>query len=267
MYHAYATQEGNLYEKKDGVNIRHATSKDLRDWTTEREALPQLGAWATRGKTWAPYVFATGDLIVMHYSAQHNDGRMCIGAAVATTPDGPFVAKDDPVVCDAIDPYMFVEDGERHVLWSRTYSPHNCGLFIQNLSADGLTVTGEQRMLIKNDQDWEKDINEAPTLIKKGNKYILFYSADTIWGDTYKTGFAVADHLNGPYVKSRSPLMTTDTFKGAIKAPGGEDVITGFDGKDYIVFHGWNEKHDARILYVHHLDWTCNDEPVVGNSV
>jgi hypothetical protein len=49
--------------------------------------------------------------------------------------------------------------------------------------------------------------------------------------------------------------MTTHTFNGAVRGPGGADVLG-----DRIFFHGW--VNNARWMYTANLGW-ANDHPVV----
>src|SRR6185312_10652443 len=69
------------------------------------DALPNLGAWAKAGNTWAPSVAydATDNDFVMFYTATENQapGYQCIGEATspATAPLGPYQPSPTPMVC------------------------------------------------------------------------------------------------------------------------------------------------------------------------
>ncbi|MEU3342353.1 hypothetical protein [Streptomyces sp. NPDC006668] len=73
----------------------------------------------------------------------------------------------------------------------------------------------------------------------------------------------VADRLTGPYSKSASPLITTDTLSRAVRGPGGQDVVTGPGGRDYLFFHGWSDR--GRMMYRADLGF-ANGYPVVRGS-
>ncbi|GIE77999.1 hypothetical protein Aph02nite_39490 [Actinoplanes philippinensis] len=278
-YYAYATNS-------DGRNIRWATSTDLVSWTVqESDALPELGAWVDPDWTfppggtgdrgvWAPEVFATGPRsFVMWYTA-HDDasGKQCIGAATATTPGGPFTPQDTALVCTpeiggAIDASSYTENGRRYLLWK---NDGNCcrqdtWLRLQQVSADGLRRVGAETPLIKQNKPFEGTLVEAPTLVKRGGRYVLFYSANFFGNGSYVSSYATADRLRGPYTKAASPLMTTDAFAGAVRGPGGQDVVTGPDGRDRIVFHGWNAGFEYRAMYSRRLDW-LDGRPVVEGA-
>ncbi|MFF2521451.1 glycoside hydrolase family 43 protein [Streptomyces liangshanensis] len=269
-YHAYATS-GN------GKNIQHATSTDLDHWSVaDTDPLPALGAWvrSDEPRVWAPEVYANGKGYTMLYTARDRaSDKQCIGAALASSPDGPFrPAGEGPLVCPtgqggAIDAASYTERGHRYMLWKN--DGNCCGLdtwlHMQATSWDGTRLTGEPTRLIKQDRDWEGDLVEAPTLVERGGHYVLFYSADAYDGDRYKTGYAVASSLTGPYTKAAAPLMTTATFAGAVTGPGGQDVVTAPDGRDRIVFHGWSADRSRRSMYAADLTFAAG-HPVVAGS-
>jgi beta-xylosidase len=133
-------------------------------------------------------------------------------------------------------------------------------LHLQRLTADGLRTAGPARRLVRQDQPWEGDLVEAPTLVRHDGSYVLFYSANDYGGDAYATGYAVADRLAGPYRKADEPLLTSAAT--GITGPGGQDVVTGPDGREHLLVHGW----DPAIVYrgVYLLDMTWRDGlPVV----
>ncbi|WP_305783660.1 family 43 glycosylhydrolase [Symbioplanes lichenis] len=280
-YYAYATNS-------DGRTIKWATSTDLTTWTVQpSDALPTLGAWADtdwsfppggvgdRG-VWAPEVFATGPRsFVMWYTAHDRaSGKQCIGAATATSPGGPFTPRDTALVCTpeiggAIDASSYTEHGRRYILWK---NDGNCcaqdtWLRLQQVSADGLRRTGAETPLIKQNKPFEGTLVEAPTLVKHGSAYVLFYSANFFGNDSYISSYATSERLRGPYTKADAPLMTTDKFAGAIRGPGGQDIVTGPDGKNRIVFHGWDPTYTYRAMYTRRLDWLGNRPVVEGAKI
>ncbi|MCY0919195.1 family 43 glycosylhydrolase [Streptomyces sp. H27-G5] len=92
----------------------------------------------------------------------------------------------------AIDAANHTESGRRYLLWK---SDGNCcetdtWIHLQPTTWDGTRTTGEPVRLIRQDRDWEGSLVEAPTLVKRGDHYVLFYSADAYGGDGYKIGYA-----------------------------------------------------------------------------
>jgi arabinan endo-1,5-alpha-L-arabinosidase len=280
-YYAYATNS-------DGRHIKWATSTDLVSWTVQAgDALPTLGAWADPDWSfppggsgdhgvWAPEVFATGPKsFVMWYTAHDRaSGKQCIGAATATAPGGPFTPRDTSLVCTpetggVIDASSFAENGRRYMLWK---NDGNCcaqdtWLHLQQVSADGLRRTGTETALIKQNKPFEGTLVEAPTLWKHGGTYVLFYSANFFGNGSYLSSYATSPRLRGPYTKAAVPLMTTDAFAGEVRGPGGQDIVTGPDGRDRIIFHGWDPAFTYRAMYARRLDWQGSRPVVEGAKI
>ncbi|ROP44985.1 family 43 glycosylhydrolase [Pseudokineococcus lusitanus] len=272
VYHAYATNSG-------GQNVQHRTSRNLRTWTEQPDVAPVLGDWvgecsfapggATDRCVWAPEVAAVDGGYALYYTARDEQSqRQCIGVSTSTSPGGPFVpVGDDPLVCPtaqtppdlggAIDAGTFVEDGQLWLLWK---ADGNCcskpaTLFVQPMSPDGTTFTGPATELIDNDLPWEGAVVEAPTLAKHDGTYYLFYSANDFAGGNYRTSYATATSITGPYTKAGTELMTSEMFAGDVRGSGGQDVITTRDGGTAIVFHGWDPAFSYRGMYASPLEW------------
>lgn len=278
-YYAYATNS-------NGRHIKWATSTDLNTWTVQSsDALPTLGSWADGNwvfgpddhGVWAPEVFSTGtNSFVMYYTAHDRaSDKQCIGAATATSPGGPFTPRNTTFVCTpetggVIDASSFRDDdGKRYILWK---NDGNCcsqdtWLHIQSVSTDGLTRTGAITQLVKQDKAFEGNLVEAPTMWKHGGRYVLLYSANWFGGDPYATSYATSASLLSGWSKAPAPLMTTDSFGGTVRGPGGQDVVTGPDGKDRIVFHGWDPTYTYRAMYVADLGWDGSLPVVRGSKV
>ena len=266
-YLAFATNS-------QAANVQVARSSDLRTWQVlDTDALPKLPAWATTGRTWAPDVSQVAPgRFVLYFTAHSIDPDVqCIGVAVGTRPEGPFVSRPPkPLVCPAaeggaIDPASFVDaDGRRYLLWKN--DGNCCGkdtwLHLQPVSADGTRTTGPARRLVKEDLDWEGNLVEAPTLVRHAARYVLLYSANDYSGENYATGYAVAARLAGPYRKSPTPLLTTEGLDERVTGPGGQDLFADAQGREHIAFHGWDPAGVYRGMYVADVRWS-GDKPVV----
>ena len=97
-----------------------------------------------------------------------------------------------------------------------------------------------------------------------GSKYVLLYSSNGYGGDKYAIGYATATatSLLGPWTKHPTPLLSTSSSKGRFRGPGGQDVVAGPGGRDYLVFHSWDPACAYRGVSVLPLTWK-DDEPVV----
>ena len=269
-YYAYATN--------DVQNVLCARSTDLVHWTRLPDALPQLPRWARPDRTWAPEVQTVipGSRYVAYFAAWDTaTNREAIGTAVASSPAGPFVpaAGSSPLVSDedsggAIDPTTFQNtDGTRYLIWKNDGNAvgQDTWLWLQKLSADGLSLIGEPAKLMKEDQPWEGSLVEAPTLCRHGSKYYLFYSANNYSNCSYAVGYAVADSVAGPYTKPLSApwLASADGVCG----PGGEEVITARDSSTWMAYHTWAKGPGSyRAMSLDKLTWKGDVPVLLGPS-
>ena len=249
-----------------GFLVRSATSTDLRDWTvSETDALTALPGWAQPGRTWAPDVAEVSPgAFVMYITAQDAaSGRQCIGTATSSTPGGPFVpASDAALVCPvdaggAIDAATFRDDdGSLHLLWKTDGNCCSLDTWIETapLSADGLSLTAAPVKLLKQDRAWEGTLVEAPDLVKRDGVYVLFFSANDYGGDDYAIGTATGSSLTQPFTSQEKPFLTSSSTAGTFHGPGGENVVT-FHGKDWLVFHSWDDSYAYRGMLVRPLTW------------
>ena len=117
--------------------------------------------------------------------------------------------------------------------------------------------------LIAPTEVWEGTLVEAPDLVRHGSKYYLFYSANDYASTKYGVGYAVADKVEGPYIKNLSnPILATDLKVGVV-GPGGEDVVVGPDGNTWILYHAW-AAGGYRNLYLDRLVWEGDKAVVKG---
>ncbi|SFN51811.1 glycoside hydrolase family 43 protein [Mycetocola miduiensis] len=250
-----------------GVNVQFATSDDRAEWNVSLEdALPQLPGWATSGRTWAPDVTALpAGGYVLYFVAQHSESnRQCIGAATSATVTGPYSAvAGEPLVCTldeggSIDPATFTDDdGTRYLIWKNDGNCCSMDTWIQlnPLTPDGTQLAGPATKLFKQSEPWEGQLVEAPTLVKHGDTYLVFYSANDYGSDQYAVGVASAPAITGPYGKQPTPLLSSESSDGRYIGPGGQDVLRTPDG-DVMFFHGWDELVIYRGMYSLPLDWT-----------
>ena len=279
---AYAT---NMYE--DRANVPMAFSSDLVTWNLMavpndpdafHDALPNLPEWAQRGSTWAPEVIRVGGRFVLYFTARHrSSGRQCIGAATAREPRGPFApAPGEPIVCQrelggTIDASPFRDsDGKLYLYFKNDGNAVRAPtqLWGQRLSDDGLGVAGEPVALARNDAPWEGPIVEAPFMVRRHNRYFLFFSAnDYAWQERerlsrYATGYAVCDTPLGPCADApNNPILASRPGRDCLSGPG-HPAIFEANGRDYIAFHAWATRSgcrrgpNARYLHILPLDWS-----------
>ncbi|MCL3861044.1 glycoside hydrolase family 43 protein [Actinotalea sp. K2] len=267
VYYAYATNGNNR-------NVRVARSTDLVEWEALPDALPDLPSWVIPGKTWAPEVteLEPGRYVMYFTATSFQPTLQCIGVATSDSPEGPFeVVGDQMLVCPpdeggAIDAATFRhEDGTLYLLWKN--DGNCCGLdtwlYLAPLSADGTALVGEAVPLVQQDQPWEGNLVEAPTLVERDGTFVLLYSANDYGGDRYAIGYATAPAIEGPWTKDPEPLLTTALTQDRYVGPGGQDVVVGPDGQEYLLFHSWYGGTTYRAMIVLPLSWE-DGRPVVA---
>ena len=249
------------------------------------DALPVLPTWTVPDYQWAPSVWARPDgTYVMYYATPATDpincfkkataglcvhavnaptSAMCISRATSTSPAGPFVDDSSSAfICPvslggAIDPSVFIRsDGTPWLLWK---SDGDCcrlatTIFAQQLAPDGLSVVGPPHRLITATQPWEGNLVEAPSMIRSGSTYWLFYSAN-LWGTPdYGIGIARCASVIGPCTKPLDHAWLSSSEGGRTDpGPGGEEFFTA-DGLIWMVHHalapGQTGNAAQRRLYV-----------------
>ena len=269
-YYAYATNG-------DGVNVPTLHSTDLQSWRALPDAMPKLARWVRPEvpHVWAPEVVKLGERYVLYYTAHDlASDRQCVGAAVADSPAGPFVDNAArPLVCQAelggtIDASPFLDKGRLYLYFK---SDGNCcqmptHIFAQELSPDGLAVVGQPTRLLTNGRVWEGKVIEAPTMVLRDGKYILFYSANDFGDGSYAAGYASCAGPMGPCEPVGDAPFLKSHAASRLYGPG-HQAIFKVGAQDFIAYHAWELRADGkrgerRFLYIDKLDWV-DGKPVV----
>jgi beta-xylosidase len=279
-YYAFATGA-------HGSHLQLATSRTLGGWTPARDPLPALPVWAAPepGFTWAPAVLTRASSYVLYYTTRDRaSGFQCISRATAARPEGPYVDRSaQPLVCQtsgeaalcgSIDPSPFLDgDGTPYLLWKSDENSVACRtaprIWTQRLSADGLTLVGAAHALIARDRDWEGDIVEAPSMIRRGDAYYLFYSANWYGSSAYAIGYAVCTSPTSGCRKmsGAAPLVAS---AGAILGPGGQELFTDAEGALWMAYHAWTAPHTSyqagglRRLRLARIDFSADGQPLAS---
>ncbi|KAI9710998.1 MAG: hypothetical protein M1820_002436 [Bogoriella megaspora] len=277
----------------NGYKTQIATSEDFSTWSLmqHHDALPAVGAWVSKDKGMgfpvAPDVQRMADgSFVLYYSAVSKDApahkhTKCVGAATSHNVTGPYKPVDTPFACDnnrggIIDASGFhdPDSNQQYVLYKVDGNSLGSGgeclnmvkpirstpIMLQKTAPDGVTHQGDPVQILDRD-DSDGPLVEAPYLHKYGKKYVLFYSNGCFSAHDYTVSYAVADSIEGPYVKASKPLFAAG--KLGLDGPGGASVSE--DGSK-IVFHGhWGSggKHQPRALFAQNIKF---DGEKVTNS-
>ncbi len=298
LFHAYAT--GAQVERSQ-ANVQHISSRNLVDWSAPAEALPpaDLPDWVDRRhpQVWAPEVEWIAGRYVLYFNARHAtltrtetppEGpivlqRHCLGVAVADSPAGPFQGIGSPLVCSefangVIDANVFRDEGGALYLYYKD-DGNCCGpgsaIYAQGLSTDGLAALGAPvKLFASNDSpedhdDWEWRVVEAPTMVRRGSVYHLFYSGNFYGNANYAVAYLTCASPRGPCRDAGDNPILRSHDGSTLIGPGHQSLLE-HRGRHFIFFHGWNADPDGReqanvhkrCLYVGQIRWEMDQDGV-----
>ena len=263
---AYATNT-----ERDGrpIHVQMSTSRDGRHWSVPAEAMPRAPRWslARRPDIWAPEAIRIGDRYILYFSARHAtrtrpDGRtLCVGAAVADRPQGPFIAQPEPLTCGGAHGVIDaspLRDGKD--LWLYVKTDGNCcrtrtTVVAQRLSADGLGLVGAPTTLsgVTNDARWEGAVIEAPEMRRHAGQLYLFFAGGAYDHDDYALGYARCDTPTGPcHAAPENPILRT---RPGLFGPG-HGCVFDWRGRTWLAVAAWrNGPRRYRAMYLAPIEW------------
>jgi beta-xylosidase len=271
-YYAYATNA-------NGKNVQVSSSTDLVTWQLLPDAMPALPKWTTSGSVWAPEVLALADKYVLYYTSHDKaSNRQCVGVAVSDEPQGHFKdTRDQPLVCQVdqggtIDASPF-RDGDQLYLYFKN-DGNCCGiptyLYVQPLAPDGLSLVGEATPLVRNDEQWEGRVVEAPQMLRHAEQYYLFFSANNYAGVEYAVGYALCDTALGPCTDApENPILASRMDQQPLVIGPGHQTIVTIGDETWMVYHVWEvvgtgRRGDRRFMWMDRLDWVDGKPDVLG---
>jgi hypothetical protein len=223
-------------------------------WVPVGDALPELGAWARRGWTWAPAVDRRPDgTHALYYTARNRaSDRQCIGVATSAAATGPFTdARGTPLVCQvaeggSIDADVHVAAGGiRYLVWKSDSNHPEVALppdlWSRRLAPSGTELAGTSAWLVRGGLGGE-GVVEGPSMFDlvrpagpaggEGGPIGLLYSAG--WWETlgYRMRLARCAAPQGPCA-----LSTWDP--PLARAGGGGSVFTDAAGRHHVAYHHW----------------------------
>lgn len=267
-YYAYGTGP----RPADGRVFEVLRSADLRHWVSLGGALaapeddPALAYWA-------PEVAAHDGRLFMYYSVGVGDQGHRLRLASAERPEGPFEdcgleLTDAPF---AIDPHPFRDrDGQWYLFYATDFldGPRvGTGLVVDRLP-EMTRLAGSARTVLRASADWQlferrREIYggtydwhtlEGPFVVRRGGRYICFYSGGRWENESYGVAYAVAEHPLGPWREAGAGARVLSSQPGLV-GPGHNSVVRAFGGEEYLVFHAWDGARTARRMHLGRLEW------------
>ncbi len=274
IYYLIGTDTQVVPDKEDNQIFPLYKSKDLIDWScrgSDGKFLYLADKKDLYGacRFWAPQMFKRGGKYYLAYcsSAREDKLEMYISIAEADSAEGKFKLMSRLAIEGMeIDPFVFADDDGSAYLYFVYWRGH--GIHVRKLSPDLKSFDGKLRRCVYVNRDWERkplptefdEINkelkskpqkdsllgdfynassataEGPTVLKRGEKYVMFYSANDFRSPDYCVGCAVADSPMGEWKKLQDyPIISRE--KTGLNGSGHGDVFTDADGQLWYVFH------------------------------
>lgn len=145
------------------------------------------------------------------------------------------------------DPEGIVFDDEYWIF--PTYSaPYQEQVFLDAFSSKDLLTWEKHKSVIDTSAvRWARRAMWAPSAIRNGNRYFLFFGANDIQSDneTGGIGVAVADNPGGPYHDYLEKPLIGKFYNGA--QPIDQFAFRDTDGKFYLIYGGWGHCNIVRL--------------------
>lgn len=288
-------QDSTYYVFCTGRGISVLTSKDLKTWHHGKPVFDKTPQWALDavsgfdGNIWAPDIlFYHGRYVLFYAVSAFAKNTSCIGMAENKTldpnsPDFEWVDKGKIIESipgrddwNAIDPNVIVDaNGHPWLDFGSFWS----GIKLVRLKDDlsGVAEPEQWYSLARRQRSFDLAAThpgdgaiEAPFIFIKGEYYYLFVSFDYCCrgvNSNYKVMVGRSKFVTGPYLDKDSVNMYfgggSSVVEGNKHYPGvGHCAVYTFDGKDYIIFHGYDaEKNGWPKLIIKELSWTADGWP------
>jgi beta-xylosidase len=283
-YYAYGTGGRSA----DGRVFPLLHSTDLVHWEALGGALTPL-AGQEQGAYWAPEVAAREDRFYLYYSVADPSGDEThrLRVAVAETPAGPFtdagaILPDEGFTIDA-HPVQDPADGRWYLFFAKDFFDERAGtaLAAAPLADDMISLAGPPVTILRASADWQiyerdrelygRHFAAWHTLegafVRRGpdGRYYCLYSGGNWQTSDYGVGYAVADHILGPYTEPESGPVVLRGVPEHVLGPGHNSVVLGPDEQtEFIVYHAWDTARTARRLCIDPLAWTPSGPRCLG---
>jgi arabinan endo-1,5-alpha-L-arabinosidase len=294
------TKENNKYYlfcTGNGINVFSST--DMKDWRREMPVFSKIPEWVTkalpnfRGNSmWAPDIsYHNGKYYLYYAVSAFGKNTSCIGVVLNKTLDSSskdFKWEDMGKVVqsipgrdlwNAIDPNLIVD--EKGTPWL-VFGSFWEGMKLVKLNPDLIsiaqpeqwyTVAKRPRDFATGDSSAGNAAIEGPFIFKKDKYYYLFVSWDYCCRgekSDYKVVVGRSEKATGPYLDKNGVAMSQNGGTLIIQGDGKEWYGAGhnsaytFDGKDYMIYHGYDAKDRGRSkLVIKEMKWDKDGWPII----
>ena len=292
-------KQGNTYYLfSTGWGISFFSSKDLKNWKKEKPVFTSAPQWALKaipgfkGHIWAPDIsYHNGKYYLYYAVSAFGKNTSCIGLAINKTldPSSPDYKWEDlgkviqsvpgRDMWNAIDANQIDDENGNHWL---TFGSFWNGMKLVKLNnhltavaqpEEWYTVAARPRNFSEPDSLAGNAAIEAPFIIKKDKYYYLFVSWDYCCRgekSDYKVVMGRSEKLTGPYLDKNGVSMVQNGGSLIVQGDNkewfgaGHNSVYNFDGKYYIIYHGYDAKDKGKPkLIINELDWDNEGWPSI----
>lgn len=293
-------EKGTYYLFVTGNGINMYSSKDMKNWRKEKSVFSTTPDWVTkalpnyRGSSmWAPDIsYQNGKYYLYYAVSAFGKNTSCIGLVVNKTLDTAstdYKWEDRGKVIqsvpgrdlwNAIDANLVVD--ENQIPWL-AFGSFWEGMKLVKLNADLSSVAQPEQWytIARRPRDFSMHDTlagnaaiEGPFIFKKDKYYYLFVSWDYCCRgerSDYKVVVGRSEKVMGPYLDKNGISLAQNGGSLVIQGDNKEWYGAGhnsaytFDGKDYIIYHGYDAKDRGRSkLIIEELKWENGWPVVVG---
>ncbi|HEX8267491.1 MAG TPA: family 43 glycosylhydrolase [Pyrinomonadaceae bacterium] len=266
----YATATSSEY----GPEYPILHSRDLINWNIVGVVFPKRPAWSV-GNYWAPEIWQENGKIYIFYTARRKDGPLCIAAATADKPTGPYT-DHGPLECQkvgSIDAFPIRdENGKLFVVWKEDGNSvgEPTPLWAQELDTKNWKLVGKRQEIMRNDPTtWEGTLIEGPFIMRRNGYFYMFYSANFCCGRgcNYAMGVARSRTLLGNWERyEQNPILKGNE---TANCPGHGTAVTAENGRTYMLYHAYDPKdtnYVGRQAYLDEVNWTSDGWATINNG-
>lgn len=278
-----------------GWGITVYSTKDLKEWKKEERVFAKPPQWAQEtvtdfsGHIWAPDISLYDGKYYLYYSISSfakNTSAIGLATNVTLDPEDPDYKWEDQGkivqsvpnrdMWNAIDPNIIVdEEGYPWMAFGSFWDGMKAVKLIPNRTEVAepqvwKTIARRERSFELDDKNPGDAAIEAPFIFKKDTSYYLFVSWDYCCRgkeSTYKVVVGRSSNPLGPFYDKDGKAMNegggTLVVEGNERWAGaGHNSAYTFDGKDYLVFHGYDMNADGHAkLIIKEMEWTKDGWP------
>ncbi len=299
---AIAEDNGIYYLFSTGPGITFYSSKDMVHWVLQGRIFPSAPVWARSvasnfdGHIWAPDISRHNGRFYLYYSVSgfgKNDSAIGLTINKTLNPDSPnYKWVDQGIVIrsvagrdlwNAIDPNLIVDDhGTPWMAFGSFWSGIKLVKLNKTMTApaepqEWYSIAKRYRPPFMDDKKAGPAQIEGPFIFKHGDYYYLFVSTGLCCrgkNSTYRIAFGRSKDITGPYLDEKSRDMGKGGGTPLLKenrrwAGWGGESVYDFNGKDYIVFHAYeNADNNFHRLKIAQIKWNAAQWPTVdGNTL